>query len=65
MDLNVLGWKGMNWNLTGTNSIGLDGTGLDGRRFHGMDWTARTESASDDWTGRHCTSLDWTVLVWA
>ena len=51
MDLNVLGWKGMDWNWTRTNSIGLDWTGL--------DWTG---ADSMEWTGPHVSGVDRTGL---
>ena len=66
LDLNVLGWEGMNWNWTGTISIGLDGTGLDrasvgwtglewaGERFRWLNWTALY------FTGLDCLSLSLT-----
>ena len=57
----------------------LDGTGREQAPLNGLDrikldWSTHQRSAqegtepdsiSEDWTGRHCTPLDWTVFAWA
>ena len=67
---NVLSWKEMNWNWTGQDwtgraQISLNGLDRTSVEWTGLDWTGLSRTTSEDWTGRHCTSSDWTVVVWA
>ena len=61
----------MNWNWTGRAQISLNGLDRTPVEWTRLDWarplqkTGLSQTTTEDWTGRHCTSLDWTVVVWA